>query len=78
MSVKPRLFVAAATHAGRAGGRRRPALATGRGPAAQEALKLQPTIRLNLGPTGTAAQKRKTIAPLLGSRGRSGSAWRGL
>jgi hypothetical protein len=65
MSVRPRLLVAAVTTLVALGAGAAPALASGRGPAAQAALKLQPTIRLNVGPTGTAAQKRKTIAQLL-------------
>lgn len=65
MSVQPRLVVVAATTLVALGAGAAPALAAGRGPAALEALTLQPTIQLNIGPIGTAAQKRTTIAQLL-------------
>ncbi len=65
MSVKPRLCVAGAATLVALGTGAAPALAGGRSPAAQEALKLQPTIQEYIGPIGTAAQKRKTAAALL-------------
>jgi hypothetical protein len=64
MSVKPRLFAAAATTFLALSAGAAPALASGRGPAAQEAFKLQPTIQLNIDPSGTAAQMRSEIAQL--------------
>ena len=65
MSVKPRFFfIAAATTFVALSAGAVPALAGGRGPAAQEALKLQPTIRLSIDPSGTAAQERSEIARL--------------
>ena len=52
LSVESRLLTAAATGFSALSAGAAPALASGRGPAAQEALKLQPTIRLNIDPSG--------------------------
>lgn len=65
MSATPRLLVAAATTLVALGAGAAPGLASGRSQAAQEALKLQPTVQEDIGPTRTAAQKRATAAALL-------------